>query len=289
MSADKITDKVEMNDVPKSNEIPELTELPELSEINNFELIPKLKPSDLLRCTSQSFRMSSNGDKELNDEKYGDFILSAQLLSKTTGQNFNEVMTTYCPTWNEDKWKSIVPEANDLQVGEVIETKNLFVCCNSVLNGMYNDTIGVFIDKNNKSDHVTYHNRISDFMKHSGDMKISYGLRHEVKFNSKDIEGKIGYIISAPWVSGKSEYIRKLVETRPIFEVCTEDDDVIKRYIIPQDFSASNNNSKTACVNAEITHSNGLWKIVLKREFINGFADDMETIVSDLRKMNELP
>lgn len=252
-----------------------------LSDGNFLELEPNAM---LLREASQSYRISSNCDKEKNDEIYSDYYKSAYTESQETGQDFHQIMTRTCPTWNEDKWKSVIQEEKDSQVGDIIETKKLFVCCNSMLNGMYNDTIGVFFNKD-MNDYVTYSFNKSEFMEHSGDVHISYGLRHAIKFLSKDIEGKIGYIVSAPWSNHKPKSITELAITHPIFEVCTEDD-VLKRYIIPQDFSVGG--SKTACVNAEITYSNGLWKIVLKREFINGFADDMKTLITDLRQMNGL-
>jgi hypothetical protein len=247
--------------------------------------LPSFTQDELLRSTSQVYRTSSKCDREANDSIYSCHYDYAQFESQQTGQDFHKVMTRICPEWEEDKWKSVVPEEKDLQVGDIIETKNIFVYCNSVLKSMYNDTIGVFFDKDN-NDYVTYNATKSQFMEHSGDRHITYGLRHEVKFDKKDIEGKVGYIISAPWVASKSKPIAELAETRPIFEVCTEDDGVLKRFIIPQDFSIGGN--KTACVNAEITYNNDLWKVVIKREFVNGFADDMRTLINDLRKMSGL-
>jgi hypothetical protein len=279
------TDMTESKGHSGTNDIEDIEQvscLSSLSDINFIELEPNAK---LMREASQSYRISSNCDKEKNDEVYSDYYKIAYTESQETGQDFNQIMSRTCPTWNEDKWKSVIQEEKDSQVGDIIETKKLFVCCNSVLNGMYNDTIGVFFNKDT-NDYVTYSSNKSEVMQHSGDLHTSYGLRHGIKFLSKDIEGKVGYIISAPWSNYKSKPISELAETRPIFEVCTEDDIILKRYIIPQDFYVGG--SKTACVNAEITYSNGIWKVVLMREFINGFADDMKTLITDLRKMNGL-
>jgi hypothetical protein len=122
-------------------------------------------------------------------------------------------------------------------------------------------------------------------MIHSGDVKTDYGLRHIIDFSINIKKGDKGYIISAPWVTRQSRPITELAKTNPVFEVRTNDDNELKRYIIPHDFSVGG--SKTACVNAEITYSNDTWRIVIKREFINGFADDMRTIVADLINMNK--
>ena len=264
------TDNVE--DVGQAPSLPSLPEI-NFTSYNN----------DALRTASATYRTSSDCDRKANDDIYECHYQSAYIESQQTGEDFHQVMTRLCPEWDEDKWKSVVPEEKDSQVGDVIETKQLFVSCNSVLKSMYNDTIGVFIDKDS-NDYVTYNFTKSEIMQHSGDRHITYGLRHAVKFDPTKIEGKIGYIISAPWVARRPKPIAELAETRPIFEVCTEDGSVLKRFIIPQDFSVGGD--KTACVNAEITYNNGLWKVVLKREFVNGFADDMTTLVNDLRKMN---
>jgi hypothetical protein len=237
---------------------------------------------DELKKSSKDFRSCSSCDRAKTESKYESVFGAAHQLSQSHGLNFNEAMTRISPSWKKDKWATVVPEVEDSKVGDVITTKSLFVCCNSILNGMYNDTIGVFIDKITDS-HVTYSKKLSSNMIHSGDMNITYGLRHEITLSPSNLDGKVGYIVSSPWVSGRSRPITELATTCPIFEICTEDDGVLKRYIIPQDFSEGGNN--TACVNAEITFNDGMWKITLKRDFIGGFASDMFALVLNLRHM----
>lgn len=254
-----------------------------LEDIEQAPSLSSLLSMPLLRTASAAYRTSSEVDMKANDERYGCFYNEAYKESQENGGNYHQIISRMCPEWEEDKWKSVVPEEKDSEVGDVIKTKQLFVSCNSSIRTIYNDTIGVFIDKDT-NDFVTYKFTKSMIMAHSGDRNINYGLRHSIKFDPSKIEGKIGFIISAPWVASRPKPITELAETRPIFEVCTEDGSVLKRFIIPQDFSVGGN--KTACVNAEITYTDGLWNVVLKREFVNGFADDMKTLVNDLRKMN---
>jgi hypothetical protein len=239
----------------------------------------------MLRNASQSYRTCSGSDNETVYQSYKMYAEEAGVMATTESISYNDAMERIRPSWKKDKWATVVPEAEDSKNGDIITTKSLFVSCNSILNGMYNDTICVFVDKDTNS-YVTYLRKSSSNMTHSGDMTITYGLRHEITFSTSELNGKVGYIVSSPWENKRSRPIKELITTRPIFEVCTEDDGVLKRYIIPQDFSQGGDN--TACVNAEITFNDGLWKITLKKDYIKGFADDMYPLIKDLRKISKL-
>ena len=242
--------------------------------------------SPIQRTTSDGYRAYSCGARTQTDSEYGVHYQSAHALSASAGIDFHSAMERIAPEWEEKKWESIEPEKDDSKVGDTITTKKLRVTCNSLLQEMFNDTIGVFFDAE-KNEWVTYSAMESAVMKHSGDKIIPYGLRHIMSFDPSKVEGMVGYIVSAPWVQSRPRPIAELASTNPIFEVCTDDDGVLKRHIIPQDFM--DGGDKTACVNAMVKFTDGLWHVTFMRDFVNGFASDMKTLVTDLRQLAGMP
>jgi len=115
-------------------------------------------------------------------------------------------------------------------------------------------------------------------MNHSGDLKTEYGLEHIIHVDPDNFVK--GFVISAPWLSGKTKPIKTLIDTNPILEIRTEDGNILRRYIIPQDYSEASN--KTACVNAEISYDGGMWTVKIRRDFIMGFADDRNLLMREV-------
>lgn len=154
-----------------------------------------------------------------------------------------------------DKWKAFELEGVDSKIGNEFNSSKIMIYCNSLLiNGLYNDTIGVYQfgqsgfngDYSNQFDAVTYNNCEGPNMIHSGDIKTEYGFEHIVHVKPENFVK--GFVISAPWQGGKPKQIKTLIDTNPILEIRTEDGDKLRRYIIPQDYSEASN--KTICVNA---------------------------------------
>ena len=198
---------------------------------------------------------------------------------------------------------------NDTILVQLKSSNNLFININDVREivepGMnHNNYI-------NKDTVVTYDKPKSYNMTHSGDKFNTYGLQHIIEFNKDKFT--TGYIISSPWKSSSADKISTLTATNPILEIRTEDenmdenldenviidaaaaaaepdnivkDPILKRFILPQDYTEGGDN--TACINAEIKYdvAEKKWIVKIRRDFINGFANDTKTLVSDIYKLN---
>ena len=229
---------------------------PENSKNDHIKLCP---------ISTLEYRTSSTLERSISTAKKEKNISTAKILSAKKGISVDDAMQEINPNWNEEKWTLIELNDNDSKIGEEFTTESLSICCNSLLTDkIYNDTIGIFNEKG-----VSYKDRYNDYMIHSGDILTPFGLRHKIEFKKEYIgsEDYVGYIISSPWLAGKSYPISSLIKTNPILEIRTEDNDNKKRFVIANDYS--NGDNFTACVNAKITYKNNLWTIKIVKKFIN--------------------
>lgn len=115
-------------------------------------------------------------------------------------------------------------------------------------------------------------------MTHSGDIRDGYGLCHVVNFKEGFEEG---FVISTPWVDRQSRLVSELNKTEFILEICAQDGDDLKRYIIPQDFSDCGEN--TACVNTKIVYKDGKYTATIMRRYTMGFANDTIKLIEGVK------
>lgn len=199
---------------------------------------------------------------------------------------FNHVFRANGEDPEEVRWTRIPLNEADTAIGTEIKAKELSIACNSGLHtGMYNDTYVVAITEETATS-VTYRQLTSSQNTHSGDIPTPYlerGLRHTTTFvdAGKDVKTRT-FVTSASWMSGRRGPVTELIETKPILEirVVTRNGEM-KRYIVPQNFSDGGQN--TACASAMITWDGENWTVKIIQEFINGFADDVATSISDLK------
>lgn len=252
-------------------------------------------PSPFQTPSSSAYRFSAKVDSAKQTKKCKEVEEDAHDYSKKHNVSlesaYKKLVTDY------DSWKDVEIDDVDLQVGSVLKGKNMTICCNSLLvNGLYNDTIGVcfFNDHNDNNDNkpepgnydnekkssvVTYKDRTSLHMEHSGDVRVDYGLRHIIEFTGEPYER--AYVISSPWLNSRSKHVDELDKTEPILEIRIEDENGgRKRYVIPQDYTQGFRS--TACVNVMIEKENENKKATIHRDFVNGFADDTKTLIDSI-------
>jgi hypothetical protein len=184
----------------------------------------------------------------------------------------------FLPDFDDILVKSTRLEGYDSKLGDKYTATNLSICCISKLTqGIYNDTLCVHGDSI-----VTYKSTFSLQNTHSGDKKVKYGLEHVISFNSENFTEK-AYVISSPWINRKSAEVSTLFDTDPILEIRAKESNVLRRYVIPQDYSESDDH--TACINAIVEYVNGKWEVTICRKFIYGFADDLDKIKESIKDL----
>ena len=225
--------------------------------------------------SSQLFRSISGNEYVHATQSIEETFVMAQQYSETNHVSLQDAYSAVLPGYDELKWKAVALQP-DCVVGDVIVSDKISICCNSLLNDrLYNDTIIVAKGRNG-IESATYQNMYTSYMTHSGDEHTEYGLRHTVSFGPNF---EVGYMISAPWNKEKAERIEVLNITNPILEIRTEDD-VLRRYIIAQDYMSGGDH--TACANVKIVHEHGKWKVTMIRQFVHGFADNTARMVREL-------
>lgn len=246
----------------------------------------KSKMSDYV--SSDAYRASSQEEEVHSAQLMRDYTPSAQQYANdhnvSLEEAFNHVLSDDGHNADDITWTLVPLNENDSTIGTVFKAKNITLVCNSALTNMYNDTYTVSITGETNT-FVTYRNLKSQDATHSGDIHTPYcrkGLRHNIKCIPKDINTKT-FILSAPWISSHRDLVSKLAETRPILEIRVDNDGKLERFIVPQDFSGGG--QSTACASAMITWDGEYWTVKIIQEFINGFADDVETSISDLKKL----
>jgi hypothetical protein len=206
--------------------------------------------------------------------------------------NITEAKATEMLTKNNDfdKWAFISPEPSDSNVGDTF-TSNIpptIVCASLKKDGVYNDTLAISISQDGTYNAATY--KYSGLgLRHSGDTHTRYGLEH--KIDNINEANKTIYIISAPWINGCKGPVNILYSTQPILEIRTEnieregeeETSILKKMIIPHDYSKSN--EKTACINAIIRYDKGKWTTTIERIFIEGYADDIPKLIEEIKTL----
>jgi hypothetical protein len=246
---------------------------------SNDEMPPPPLPA-LCHTSSEAYRGASQIERSCSDEAYEAATPLAQEYSASHGVSVEEARKVVDPNYDANKWGRIPLEGEDAKVGAQIRAKSVELVCNSNLHGMYNDTYGSVITSADSVTSVTYRATESVHQSHSGDIKTPFGLRHIIKYKGIS-QSSVSHVISASWTAGQRGPITKLTESNPILEIRAETDGVLKRYVIPQDFSEGGN--MTACVNANVTWDGEYYTVTIMREFIHGFADDVQASIADLK------
>jgi len=240
--------------------------------------------------SSDFYRASSQEEEVHSAQLRRDYTPSAQQYANDHNvpleEAFNQVLSNDGHNADEILWTGIPLDENDSSVGTVIKGKKITLVCNSVLTDMYNDTFAAEFT-GDTSTFVTYRNLKSYKNIHSGDIHTPYcgkGLRHKIQFTDEGRDvNTTTFILSAPWISSRKDLVSKLIRTRPILEIRVDNDGKLERFIVPQDFSGGG--QSTACASAMVTWDGENWTVKVLQEFINGFADDVETSISDLKKL----
>ena len=226
--------------------------------------------------SSQLFRLISGNECASATQSIEDTFVMAQQYSESNNVSMADAYSAVLPGYNELRWQAVALQP-DCVLGDVIVSDNISICCNSIqVDQFYNDTI--ILSKTKKNVEVaTYETKKTSGMTHSGDEYTDYGLRHTVTFKPSF---EAGYVVSTPWDKRNSALIETLNKTKPILEIRTEDGDVLRRYIIANDYMSGGNH--TACANAKIVHEHGKWTVTIIRQFVHGFADNTATMARDL-------
>lgn len=240
--------------------------------------------------SSDQYRQDSQAEKVRSAGLYEDYTPSAMEYASANGvpldAAYDHVLRVDGHDAVEAKWTRIPLNEDDTAIGTEIKAKELSVACNSGLHtGMYNDTYAVAITGETATT-VTYRQLTSSQNTHSGDKTTPYlgrGLRHTLDFleDGKDVNTRT-FVTSASWMSGRRGPVTELIKTKNILEIrVVTSDGELERYIVPQNFTDGGQN--TACASAMITWDGENWTVKIIQEFINGFADDVATSISDLK------
>jgi hypothetical protein len=240
--------------------------------------------------SSDFYRASSQEEEVHSAQLVRDYTPSAQQYASdhnvSLEEALNKVLSDDGHNADETLWTGVPLDENDSSVGTVIKGKKITLVCNSVLTDMYNDTFAAEVT-GDTSTFVTYRNLKSYKNIHSGDIHTPYcgkGLRHKIQFTDEGRDvNTTTFILSAPWISSRKDLVSNLIKTRPILEIRVDNDGKLERFIVPQDFSSGG--QSTACACAMVTWDGEYWTVKILREFINGFADDVNTSISDLKKL----
>jgi hypothetical protein len=242
------------------------------------------------RVSSEQYRIDSQGEEVRSAQLYNDYTPSAMEYAHDHNipldQAFQHVLQSDGHDPDEIKWTRVPLNETDTPVGAEILGKKISVVCNSIITARYNDTYVSRLDGDDATS-VTFRQLSSPHNIHSGDKQTPYGgrgLRHVIDFVGIHENGRKTFIMSAPWISGKRDRVQLLCETKPILEIRVDNDGELKRFIIPQDFSGGEEH--TACVSAMVTRDGEFWKVKILQKFINGYADDVNASISDLKQIN---
>lgn len=231
--------------------------------------------------SSQAFRSTSLQEYEYASQLVDYNMQSAQAYSEANNVSIEDALHSVIPDYEDVMWQNVTLEKSDSKVGDIITSKKISICCNSmIVENIYNDTI--VLSKNGKV--ATFLETNSNVMTHSGDKYTEYGLKHTITFTPENDNEQYFYVITAPWKNNKASPIETLQITQPILEIRTEDHGEKKRFIIPQDFRKSNA-SATACINAVICYKNNEWSVCIHRDLIKGFAENIPLLKSEISKL----
>lgn len=240
------------------------------------------------RATSTAYR--ANTADEINN-----CFESIRLFSENNGISIKEAKEQLLEQGNIDKWSIIPLVDSDAQVNDTFTSdKTPVIVCASLLcnrQQLYNDTIVVGVYEENgqtKFQIVTYSEKRTKYITHSGDINTSYGLQHVISFLPLNQPLK-AFVISAPWLNGGSLPVKTLEPTNPILEIRTENttethEPKLTRTVIPQDYSDTTY-EQTACVNAEIIFDGELWTVTITRNPIKGFASNPKLLTEEINRL----
>ena len=234
--------------------------------------------------TSAGYRQASANDHITSSGYIDDATPMAMQYAEKHGTSLDDALRVVLDSKKLDSndilWNRIELEPEDVQIGTVFVCKGIQVCTNSNrIGGRYNDTYTVSKTKK----YINYNKKSCEWAGHSGDISTEYGLRHTLIFTEEinNMTDEEVYIFSASWLSGKKENINVLTETRPIMEFRpTSNDNTLKRYVIPQNFTTGGN--YTSCAGAKITHDGENYRVEVISVFCGGYADDINTSITDI-------
>jgi len=148
-----------------------ITAPPPLSLHNWEELAPIVAPPLTLgKATSLGYRHSSQIERSYTQDIYEHHKAAAISIAEKCGITVDEAMEKLNPNWNDDKWKVIDLEKDDLTVGQIITTSEFpgIVTNSKLKNGEYNDTIVMMVP-----DHGSL-NTMADFCSNGGEHLHAY-------------------------------------------------------------------------------------------------------------------
>ena len=236
-------------------------------------------------CTGH-YRMKSKHERVDTIEKVLRYEVKVNKLMEEKHINYDQAMREVNPTWEEDQWVTKPLMEQDMKVSDIYYSDEVpFVCCNSVLKGIYNDTI--LLGPNGG---VSYSDRERIDLKHSGDIITPYGLRHKGTIIDINSDSDVEYsVISSPWVNSRATSVSRLEDTKPIFEIRTIEGGEMIRRVIKHDFTVGGNN--TACLNGKISKEKNShrWKITIMCEFLpKGYADDLPSLIESVKNIDSI-
>jgi len=239
-------------------------------------------------------RASSAAYRACTEDAISNIFKQIRIYSATNNISMEEARKKLLEGGQVDKWEIIPLEGKDAQVGDTFTSEHppQVVCISRIKESVYNDTVVVIYtvseDDQKKFEIVTYMRKKtnSNLVTHSGDIGVDYGLQHIICFKQPNQPNQPmeAYIISTPWKGGKSLPVRELEDSNPIFEIRTENNTELKRTVIPQDYDGTTD-EQTACVNAKVSYNGELWTVTIERKPIKGFASDPDTLIEEIKKL----
>lgn len=159
-----------------------------------------------------------------------------------------------------------------------------------VVNSRLNN--GVYMDSfllDNNGNHVAYNSRIGTLGTHSGDIHRRGWLIHSILLNTPDKSVDF-YLAIAGWKNRKPVPISSLKGLPRVVEYqITEIEDGKEdkhKIVVDQNFTDSKNTGKSTMIVARINYNidNKEWTIRAVEEMVDGFADDIPTVLKSIKE-----
>lgn len=239
-------------------------------------------------------RASSAAYRTCTEAKMNDLFEQIRIYSASNDISIEEAKKQLLERGQVDKWEIIPLEGKDAQVGDTFTSEHppQVVCISRIIGERtYIDTVLVtvtdFEDGQKNFEIVTYMQRETNLVTHSGDKIVDYGLLHSICFKQSNQPMK-AYVVSTPWKDRKSLPVKEVKHSNSILEIRTENETEnnteLKRTVIPQDYDGTTD-EQTACVNAKVSYDGELWTVTIERKPIKGFASDPDKLIEEIKKL----
>jgi hypothetical protein len=256
-------------------------------EMHSISKMPELHA--LSAQASYQFR-SDTDDLERSACAAFEAATPAALELVAQGSSMDEAYAQVMPDYNKRKRDMVRLESTDSVLGSVVSTlpggKMFVVTHSEIVSGVYFDTIA----SGKVSEIVTYRQKHSDTMQHSGDeiTQLSRGQRrldHTVTLKPGFSQG---VVIVSPWRSlTEAVVVSELECTMAISEIQIEDEhgENCRRFIIPMSYDGCGNN--TACIAVKLLYDpeTRVYSATFCRDYIMGFADDTQKLLEEVTRV----